>query len=130
MRLLFSLCFAAASLSSAAQSDDVHLRQQFRDAINKRLAEERVQNTFRKAPDTSGLRPTHPLATRKAPGVYALPQDNMPCVVPDTKDVAAIPNAAHQVYPYREDMPKKSPKPGEIPNATPFKLPKAKPDAK
>lgn len=26
------------------------------------------------------------------PGVYRLPKDGMPCVVPDTKDIAAIPN--------------------------------------
>lgn len=32
------------------------------------------------------------LKTHK-PGVYALPQDNMPCLVPDIKDIAAIPNA-------------------------------------
>lgn len=32
------------------------------------------------------------LKTQK-PGVYALPQDNMPCLVPDTKEIAAIPNA-------------------------------------
>lgn len=29
----------------------------------------------------------------KKPGVYKLPQDGMPCIVPDTKDIAAIPNA-------------------------------------
>ena len=28
----------------------------------------------------------------KHPRVYSLPQDNMPCIVPDTKDLAAIPN--------------------------------------
>lgn len=27
------------------------------------------------------------------PGVYRLPQDNMPCIVPDTKDIAVMPNA-------------------------------------
>jgi hypothetical protein len=26
------------------------------------------------------------------PGVYNLPQDNMPCVVPDTEDVSTMPN--------------------------------------
>jgi len=27
------------------------------------------------------------------PGVYRMPQDGMPCVVPDTKEIAAMPNA-------------------------------------
>ena len=44
------------------------------------------------------------------PGVYALPQDGMPCIVPYTADIAAIPNA----------MPQKQVVPfGQIPNATP-----------
>lgn len=34
---------------------------------------------------------TAPIAPGK-PGVYRLPQDGMPCIVPDTKEVAAIPN--------------------------------------
>lgn len=30
---------------------------------------------------------------KEEPGIYYLPQDNMPCIVPGTKDLAAIPNA-------------------------------------
>ncbi len=46
----------------------------------------------------------------KKPGVYALPQDGMPCIVPYTDDIVAIPNA----------MPQKKAVPfGKIPNATP-----------
>jgi hypothetical protein len=26
------------------------------------------------------------------PGIYYLPQDNMPCIVPDTEDVSSMPN--------------------------------------
>ena len=44
------------------------------------------------------------------PGVYALPQDNMPCVVPNTKDIAQIPNVMGL---------KSSVAFGQIPNATP-----------
>lgn len=44
------------------------------------------------------------------PGVYALPQDNMPCIVPYTADIVAIPNA----MPQKEVVPF-----GKIPNATP-----------
>ena len=34
---------------------------------------------------------------RKAERIKYLKQDNMPCVVPDTKDIAAIPNAARTI---------------------------------
>jgi hypothetical protein len=30
--------------------------------------------------------------TKHHPGMYYLPQDNMPCLVPDTEDVSAMPN--------------------------------------
>lgn len=44
------------------------------------------------------------------PGVYALPQDNMPCIVPQTNDIVQSPNA----------MPQKRVETfGSIPNATP-----------
>ena len=40
------------------------------------------------------------------PGIYYLPQDNMPCLVPDTKDIAAIPNAWPQAQvPFKSAIP-------------------------
>jgi hypothetical protein len=37
--------------------------------------------------------------------IIALPQDNMPCVIPDTKSIAVIPNAWGKVtIPYRPDF--------------------------
>ena len=41
-----------------------------------------------------------------APGVYKLRQDQMPCLVPDTKDIAPIPNMAGKVsIPFRGNIP-------------------------
>ena len=42
-------------------------------------------------PKDSALLNIYPYANKK-PGVYRLPKDGMPCIVPDTKDIAAIPN--------------------------------------
>ncbi|HVG40246.1 MAG TPA: hypothetical protein VM888_01445 [Chitinophagaceae bacterium] len=43
---------------------------------------------------------------KKAPGTYKLRQDNMPCIVPDTKEIAAVPNAWSQTIPlYKGSMP-------------------------
>jgi hypothetical protein len=40
------------------------------------------------------------------PGIYYLPQDNMPCLAPDTKDIAAIPNAWPNVQvPFKSAIP-------------------------
>lgn len=55
------------------------------------------------------------LPQNKKPGVYRLQQDGMPCIVPDTKDIAAMPNA------FKGEI--KVPfvaKPPHIPNAAPL----------
>lgn len=47
------------------------------------------------------------------PGVHALPLDNMPCVVPDTKGIATLPNAFQKpLIPFRSSIPNAIP---EIP---------------
>ena len=43
-------------------------------------------------PKDSALLNIYPYVNKK-PGVYRLPKDGMPCIVPDTKDIASIPNA-------------------------------------
>lgn len=49
---------------------------------------------FIKPPNDSGIvRNGISLPAKKKPGVYRLQQDGMPCIVPDTKDIAAMPNA-------------------------------------
>ena len=30
---------------------------------------------------------------KREPGIYALPRDNMPCIVPDVNNIAPMPNA-------------------------------------
>lgn len=57
--------------------------------------------------DVAGTLPLRLLSKNAAPGVYALPLDRMPCLVPDTKDIAVIPNAGLQY---------KQPVIGRIPN--------------
>jgi hypothetical protein len=54
--------------------------------------------------------PTAKESPNYKPGVYALRQDGMPCIVPNTADIAAIPNAMPQKQVVRL---------GKIPNATP-----------
>ncbi|GAA4319049.1 hypothetical protein [Flaviaesturariibacter amylovorans] len=40
------------------------------------------------------------------PGTYSLPQDGMPCIVPDTNGIAAMPNATPgRFHSFRSDMP-------------------------
>lgn len=109
MKLLFVLLCTTLSLSLSAQVLGPDVEKQIEESIRKRVEEDKTRK----------MRPSHPLLNLeplpeeqqgqvpKKPGIYALPQDGMPCIVPDTKDMAALPNAAPLVYPYRQDMPAK-----------------------
>jgi hypothetical protein len=58
------------------------------------------------------------LGKKAAPGVYALPQDGMPCIVPDTNSIAAMPNAAKaSTVPLANQMPNAAPKQRLLPPA-------------
>ena len=106
MKLLFSLLLVTASFTVSAQVLGHDVEKQIEESIRKRVEEDKARR----------MGPSHPLLKLEAPhkperlvpsepGVYALPQDNMPCVVPDTNGIAAMPNAAPLLYPYRKDMP-------------------------
>jgi hypothetical protein len=107
MKLLFTILFSAVSISLCAQITEADIEKQIRESIRKRVEEDNA----RKMGPSHPLLKIEPLAQQgirlvpKEPGVYALPQDNMPCIVPDTNSIAAIPNAAPRLYPYRKDMP-------------------------
>lgn len=117
MKLLFSLLFLTASLSLSAQVLGPDVEKQIEESIRKRVEEDKARK----------MGPSHPLLKLEPPrvqqlrllpeqpGVYALPQDGMPCIVPDTNGIAAMPNAAPRMYPYRKDMPTR-PHRKDVPN--------------
>ena len=52
------------------------------------------QSEARRMPTDSVYTLNHPLVPgNDKPGVYSLPQDNMPCIVPDTTKTVRVPNA-------------------------------------
>ncbi len=71
----------------------------------KKLADKAATQNFQKQnkPQVLKVFPKQPIVTSTAikpkPGVYVLPLDNMPCLVPDTKQIAAIPNALTYYHP-------------------------------
>ena len=91
-------------------------------AQNSRIDRDRFQNEpgYRDSltalfPDNnrrgqSKIRPTHPLyiEKQKATGIVTLPQDNMPCIVPDSTKTVRIPNAwrSKKGVPYRPNPPR------------------------
>lgn len=107
MKLLFSLLFAAASFTASAQLLGPNTDKQIDESIRKRIEEGIAQQKSPSLPHFNTELPSRQKAGTAAgkSGVCALPQDAMPCVVPDTNSIAVIPNAAPTVHPYRKDMP-------------------------
>jgi hypothetical protein len=105
--LLVAFVLTAANLYS----------QEFQPDLNKLIARSKLSSIKKdtskptlRHPFTLDLKMLAPKSFNREPGVHALPQDGMPCIVPDTKRIAAMPNAAtkHRVPPANR-----------IPNATP-----------
>jgi hypothetical protein len=104
MKLLLLLTSFSISAVVSAQNfqpdiDKMVSKSKFRDLLNIETIDVKA------APFELGKNPE--------PGVYSLPQDNMPCIVPDTKELAAMPNA------FKRKEEKKKEKLGQMPNAMP-----------
>lgn len=106
MKCLLLAIFTTAAATAGAQEVNPELKKKLDEYLQKR-APNAIPN-----PQLKSLAPGLGInaGQNRKPGVYALPQDGMPCIVPDTNDIVQIPNA----------LPKKDlPKLGQIPNVTP-----------
>lgn len=123
-RLLLITACSAASFMAGAQilSDEVKKYQQdaaYRNGVIEKL------NALKKKSDTSIVTPPKlPLYLQNPkPGIHRLPQDGMPCIVPDMNATVAIPNnwKGEKKVPFRGVQPR-------IPNnAKPFRLSPSRP---
>jgi hypothetical protein len=84
--LLFIAVIIGYSSTGAAQ-----------ESVTKGLKEKGKLQQFPGVKPTSERNLQAMQPNKLSPGIYKLPQDNMTCIVPDTKDVVAMPNAASQV---------------------------------
>jgi hypothetical protein len=85
MKLLLLLCaIFVFSAANAQEQPDNSQKQKFKWKFERPLVTIEPK-------DSSALR-LYPYA-KKAPGVYRLPQDGMPCIVPESHKSVKIPNA-------------------------------------
>lgn len=61
--------------------------------LNKERLQERAQQYLQKSADTTGGKIPNLAVVPGGKRVVALPQDGMPCIVPDTSGLAPMPNA-------------------------------------
>ncbi|MDB5197994.1 MAG: hypothetical protein JWP88_2365 [Flaviaesturariibacter sp.] len=121
MKLLFVLLVSFLSVKSFAQIDENQvIKKKIEDLLKEhpdRLskAEPYILNQGAKVEALGAM----PLSVPVKPGVYNLPQDGMPCVVPDTEGIAAMPNAVKVVkVPFRSQMPNAYKPKTEMPDVT------------
>ncbi|HVF97698.1 MAG TPA: hypothetical protein VM871_10265 [Flavisolibacter sp.] len=83
--LLFSL------IPPALQAQGLDMKKFKEDAVYRNNFLQRFNN--KAVPDTPVSLSIHPITGQLKPGLHRLLPDGMPCIVPETKDIVAIPNA-------------------------------------
>jgi hypothetical protein len=113
--LLFSFVLQAQTVKMDAKK--------FKEDAGYRNALSPFFDRKRSSADTADLTRPKAYLVHPKPGIHRLPQDNMPCIVPDPGASVAIPNvwAGKTKVPFRGNAPR-------IPNpAKPFKLSPSRP---
>ncbi|MDB5252084.1 MAG: hypothetical protein JWP27_1253 [Flaviaesturariibacter sp.] len=108
MKLLLFLLSVLALQTVSAQQTDLDRAPGRLNQLKRLPPPVDIPNAFRYKPLYRGNVLSTTLAPRPSTGVHSLPQDGMPCIVPDVQGLAAIPNAAPLV---------RLPYPARIPNA-------------
>ena len=106
MKLLLITASLFFVLGASAQSEDSDIPKLLKEYQLRKQFNSRVQFERPIYKDSLIKELKDFYSRKKNPGVYHLPQDNMPCFVPDTKEIAAIPNAWPDVQvPFQSKMP-------------------------
>ncbi len=110
MKLLALFAFCALSQTAVGQIDqDEIIKERMEELYRDGTEGGKVRRYSLPLKPGGGYGQNLESTGARKPGIYALPQDRMPCIVPDTGSMVAIPNAFPTVsVPF---------KPATIPNA-------------
>jgi hypothetical protein len=86
MKLSLLIAFCGFIVTAYAQQSDEALRK-----VTGKDKHDYFQNLLKRDSIKKDL-VVFNFSSTPSPGIYRLPQDNMPCIVPDTKDITAMPN--------------------------------------
>jgi hypothetical protein len=110
MKLLFLFITSICGFAAAAQTTAIEVPKEKIEELNRVLKQRKFNQPgeLRAFFDSLVIKSTpSQFSTR----VYNLPQDNMPCIVPDMNQVKKIPNAMTPRIPFKSEMPNAAPKP-------------------
>jgi hypothetical protein len=109
MKLLFLTITLICGLTAGAQTTAIEVPKEKIEELNRQLK----GMVFSKPEDLHAYMDSlignnaGPLSTAR---VYNLPQDNMPCLVPDMNLVKKIPNVMTPRVPFKTEIPNAAPK--------------------
>jgi hypothetical protein len=93
MKLLLLLIITClVSVTANAQTESIDLKKFRENAHYRETLRQRSKTKAFPSDSTILFLNRSVFSGNLKPDVHRLPQDGMPCVVPDTKDIAAIPN--------------------------------------
>ncbi|HEU4472176.1 MAG TPA: hypothetical protein VFR58_13885 [Flavisolibacter sp.] len=91
MKQLLMFVLTGFCLNASGQTVDPEVMEKLRDSYQKQ--KNSILGPYRLAPGQNFSQGFVNVTPKLAPGVHFLPQDGMPCLVPDVSGIAAIPNA-------------------------------------
>ncbi len=93
MKQLLLLVFIGLLTTNVnAQTESIDIKKFKEDATYREALINRLQTTLPKNDEVGNFSYTLLPQPNLKPGIHFLPLDGMPCLVPDTKDIAVIPN--------------------------------------
>lgn len=104
-RTLLLLLSSFLVFTARAQNPSIERQTYNSNDFMSRLLKKKSSISFR---DTTIVLTNPSLLKSRKPGVYRLPQDNMPCIVPDTTKTVRMPNAwkGPLRVPYKSNPPR------------------------
>jgi hypothetical protein len=106
MKVLLLLAICVASFTVSAQMIDKETLKKRVEEFNNKYKDGGMPNVpLFKPKFQTNLASVAPSLVPRQSGVHSLPQDGMPCIVPDVTEIAAMPNAATKVDAFKSSIP-------------------------
>ncbi|MCW3073241.1 MAG: hypothetical protein JWP69_310 [Flaviaesturariibacter sp.] len=106
MKILLLLAICAISFTASAQVMNQEMLKKRVEEFNNKYKDGDMPNVpLFKPKFQTNLASASPSLVPRRSGVHSLPQDGMPCIVPDVTEIAAMPNAATKMDVFKSSIP-------------------------
>jgi hypothetical protein len=109
MKLLFLMISLFACLFAVAQTTSIQMPKEKIDELNRILKERKITEPRELHAFFDSLIKDITPTENSSAGIFSLPQDNMPCIVPDMNKSIKIPNGMTPRIPFKTEIPNAAP---------------------